>query len=160
MTEMDSRLAALEQRVRLLEDQLAIYRLISSYGPSVDTGSGEAAGDLWAEDGSYEFDTSRLDGPAGISAMVLSDGHQSLIRQGCAHILAMPVVTIEGDTARATGYSRVYRHNEDGYEVWRVSANHWDLQRTEHGWKVSKRVNRTIDGGPEARAILAQALAK
>lgn len=154
MTDLASRFAALEQRVRMLEDQMDIYRLISSYGPAVDTGSGEAAAALWDDEGSYEFDTSRLDGPAGIAEMVRSDGHQALIQQGCAHILAMPVVRVDGDTARATGYSRVYRHTADGYEVWRVSANHWELKRTTDGWKVIRRVNRTIDGAPEARQIL------
>lgn len=154
MTDLASRFAALEQRVRMLEDQLEIYRLISSYGPAVDTGSSDMAAALWDDEGTYEFDTSRLEGPAGIAEMVRSDGHQALIRQGCAHILAMPVVRVDGDTARATGYSRVYRHTAEGYEVWRVSANHWELKRTTDGWKVVRRVNRTIDGEPEAREIL------
>ena len=154
MTDLASRFAALEQRVRMLEDQLEIYRLISSYGPAVDTGSSDMAAALWDDEGTYEFDTSRLEGPAGIAEMVRSDGHQALIRQGCAHILAMPVVRVDGDTARATGYSRVYRHTAEGYEVWRVSANHWELKRTTDGWKVVRRVNRTINGEPEAREIL------
>jgi hypothetical protein len=157
-TNPEDRLAALEQRVRLLEDQIELYRLISSYGPAVDTGSSDAAGSLWAEDGAYEFDTSRLDGPKGIAAMVLSEGHQSLIRGGCAHILALPVVHVDGDHASATGYSRVYRHTAEGYEVWRVSANHWQFVRTPEGWRVAHRVNRTLDGSPEARDILARAI--
>lgn len=158
MTDGDDRLRALEARVAALEDQVALYHLISTYGPAVDTGSGAAAGALWAEDGVYEFDTSRLDGPEGISAMVAGDGHQGLIRQGCAHVLALPVVTVDGDEARATGYSRVYRHVGDAYEVWRVSANHWEFRRTPAGWRVTRRVNRTIDGSPEARDILRRAL--
>ncbi len=160
-TQRDARIAALEERVRLLEDQLELYRLISSYGPAVDTGSSDAAGALWHENGYYEFEaegTHRLDGPAEVAAMVLSDGHQALIRQGCAHILALPVVRVNGDTAAATGYSRVYRHTDNGYEVWRVSANHWDFRRTPAGWRVEGRVNQTLDGSPEARAILARAL--
>lgn len=158
MSDAEDRLAALEERVRLLEDQVELYRLISTYGPAVDTGSDQAAGALWDEDGAYEFDTSRLDGPAGISAMVRGETHQSLIRNGCAHILAMPVVTVSGDRARATGYSRVYRHVGDGYEVWRVSANHWEFRRTPAGWKVTRRVNRTLDGSTEARDILRRAV--
>lgn len=154
----DRRVRALEQRVALLEDKLALYHLISTYGPSVDTGSAEATGALWAEDGAYEFDTTRLDGPAGIAAMVEGDMHQGLVRQGCAHILALPVVTVDGDEARATGYSRVYRRVGDGYEVWRVSANHWRFRRTPDGWRVTHRVNRTLDGSPEAREILRRAL--
>lgn len=153
----EERIRALEQRLAALEDQLALYRLISTYGPAVDTGSGTEAAALWAEGGAYEFDTSRLDGPGGIAAMVAGDTHQGLIHQGCAHILALPVVTVDGDEARATGYSRVYRHVDDGYEVWRVSANHWRFRRTPEGWKVTHRVNRTLDGSPEARQILRRA---
>lgn len=154
----EDRMAALEARVRSLEDQLELYRLVSSYGPAVDTGSSEAAGSLWAEGGAYEFDSSRLDGPDGVAAMVLSDGHQSLIHHGCAHVMALPVVQVDGDRARATGYSRVYRHTDDGYQVWRVSANHWQFVRTPAGWRVSHRVNRTLDGSSEARDILARAI--
>jgi hypothetical protein len=153
----EDRLAALEERVRVLEDQLELYRLISSYGPAVDTGSSDVAGSLWAEGGAYEFDTSRLDGPSGVAAMVLSDGHQSLIKNGCAHILAFPVLRVDGDRAQATGYSRVYRHTDDGYQVWRVSANHWQFERTPEGWRVTHRANRTLDGSPEARDILVRA---
>jgi ketosteroid isomerase-like protein len=154
----ERRIRALEERVALLEDQLALYRLISTYGPAVDTGSAREAGALWDEDGAYEFDTSRLDGPAGIAAMVQGETHQGLVHQGCAHILALPVVTVDGDEARATGYSRVYRRVDDGYEVWRVSANHWRFRRTSDGWRVTHRVNRTLDGSPEARDILRRAL--
>ena len=155
---METRVRALEARVALLEDHVALYRLISTYGPAVDTGSGQEAGALWADDGAYEFDTSRLDGPGGIAAMVEGQGHQGLIRQGCAHILALPVIAVDGDEAHATGYSRVYRHVGNGYEVWRVSANHWRFRRTPEGWRVVHRVNRTIDGSPEAREILRHAL--
>ena len=158
MSDVEQRMSALEARVRELEDRLALYHLISTYGPAVDTGSAEAAGALWDEEGSYEFDTSRLDGPSGIAAMVRSDGHQGLVRNGCAHILALPVVTVDGDRARATGYSRVYRHVDDGYEVWRVSANHWEFSRTPDGLRVTRRVNRTLDGSEEARAILRNAV--
>ena len=158
MADADDRLRALEERVALLEDQLALYRLVSTYGPAVDTGSSQAAGALWHDDGVYEFDTTRLDGPDGIAAMVEGKGHQGLIQNGCAHVMAMPVVAVDGDTARATGYSRVYRHVGDGYEVWRVSANHWEFRRTPEGWKVTRRVNRTLDGGEEARQLLRRGL--
>lgn len=156
--DVSARLSAMEDRIRRLEDEIAICHLISSYGPAVDTGSGAAAGELWADRGTYQFDDTTLVGPADLEAMVAGEGHQSLIRQGCAHIMALPVVHVDGDRARATGYSRVYLHQTDGYEVWRVSANHWELERTPSGWKVTRRVNRTIDGAPEARDLLRRAL--
>jgi hypothetical protein len=154
MADPDARLQALEDRIQALEDQLAVYRLISSYGPAVDTGSSEEAAALWAEDGVYEFDSSRLEGANAVAAMVQSDGHQSLIRQGCAHVLALPVVRVEGDRAFAAGYSRVYRHVGDGYEVWRVSANRWELARTAAGWRVTRRTNHQLDGSDVPRQLL------
>ena len=155
--QLQDRLATLEERVGLLEDQLAIHRLINSWGPAVDTGNAEVAGSLFAEDGLLESDMSYLIGPAAVSAMVKAEGHQSLIRDGSAHIPAFPIVDIEGDQARATGYTRVYRHTDDGYEVWRVSANHWEFRRTHDGWRVARRTNHVIEGGPEANKILARA---
>jgi hypothetical protein len=158
MSDLEDRLRVLEERVKLLEDQLSVYRAVSTYGPAVDTGSSEVAGALWADGGVYEFDASRLDGPEAVAAMVKSDGHQALIRSGCAHILALPIVDVDGDRAEATGYSRVYRHVGDGYEVWRVSANHWKFARTPEGWRVTQRSNRTLDGSEEARQILRRGL--
>jgi hypothetical protein len=36
--ELEARFAGVEERVRRLEDQVAIHRLINSWGPAVDTG--------------------------------------------------------------------------------------------------------------------------
>jgi ketosteroid isomerase-like protein len=146
---------ALEARIARLEDQLAIHRLINSWGPAVDTGQAEAAAALFSDDAVLKSDMSHLIGPAAIEEMVHSDGQQALIRQGSAHIPAFPLVEIDGDSARALGYSRVYLHTESGYEVWRVSANYWEFRRTANGWRVSSRINHVIDGGPEAQELLA-----
>jgi ketosteroid isomerase-like protein len=146
---------ALEARVARLEDQVAIHRLINSWGPAVDTGQAEAAASLFSEDAVLRSDMSHLVGPAAIEEMVHSDGQQALIRQGSAHIPAFPLVDIDGDRARAIGYSRVYLHTDSGYEVWRVSANYWEFSRTANGWRVSSRTNHVIDGGSEAQELLA-----
>jgi len=158
-TQYDDRLAALEARLQMLEDQLAVQQLLNRWGPAVDTGNSAAAAALWTDDGVLESEISYLDGPADVAAMVESEGQQSLIRQGCAHVQAFPLITVEGDRATATGYSRVYLHQEDGsYEVWRVSANRWEFARTTSGWRATRRTNHVIDGGPEARALLRSGL--
>jgi hypothetical protein len=155
-TLVQDRLVALERRVGLLEDEVAIHRLINSWGPAVDTGNAEAAAALFADEGILESDLSYLIGPAAIAAMVNGEGHQSLIRGGSAHIPAFPVVQIAEDRAIATGYTRVYRHTDEGYEVWRLSANRWEFLRTAEGGRVTRRTNHVIDGGPEAPTILKQ----
>jgi hypothetical protein len=156
--ELQDRLTVLEARLRVVEDQLAILKLINSWGPAVDTGHSEAAASLWASDGVLESDLSYLVGPPAVAAMVESDGQQALIRDGSAHVPAVPVIVVAGDTAQATGYTCVYRHTSQGYEVWRVSANHWDFRREPTGWRVTRRTTQVIDGGQKAQELLRRAL--
>jgi hypothetical protein len=156
--EDDDRLAVLERRLQRLEDEVAVLRLVNSWGPAVDTGSSEAAAALWHEDGVLESDLSHLQGPGAVFAMVESDGQQALITQGCAHVQSAPIVRIDGDEAQAVTYSQVYLHSDDGHAVWRVSANLWEFARTPVGWRVTRRANRVIDGGTEAHEILVRAL--
>jgi hypothetical protein len=153
----EDRLAVLEQRVRQLEDEVAVLRLVNSWGPAVDTGSSEAAAALWHEDGVLESDLSHLQGPGAVFAMVESDGQQALITQGCAHVQSAPIIRIDGDEAEAVTYSQVYLHADEGHTVWRVSANLWQCRRTPDGWRVTRRANRVIDGSTEAHEILARA---
>ena len=159
-TELQDRLAVMEERLRLLEDQLALLRLINTWGPAVDTGHSEAAASLWTDDGVLESDMSYLVGPQAVAAMVEGDGQQALVQQGSAHVPAFPVVTVAGDRASATGYTTVYRHTPEGYEVWRVSANHWEFHRGAGGWRVARRTAQVIDGGPKAKELLRGALEK
>ncbi|HTU38844.1 MAG TPA: nuclear transport factor 2 family protein [Acidimicrobiales bacterium] len=155
---LSKRLASLEARVRALEDQAAVLRLVCSWGPAVDSGDSEAASGLWDERGVLESDLSRLEGPAAVAAMVQSAGQQALIRQGCAHVQTAPIVDIVGDDAVVTTYSQVFLHGEEAHEVWRVSANRWECRRTPAGWRLTRRVNRVIDGSSAPRELLANAL--
>src|SRR4051794_8725662 len=69
MTPELERLAARLQRV---EDELAIRRLILSYGPAADAGETGRAGALWADDGEYDWDPSQpaLQGPDAVDRML------------------------------------------------------------------------------------------
>ena len=86
MTDLESRIAGLEIRLRRAEDQLEIINLIASYGPLVDSGDGDGAASLWTEDGVYEVDTGTYEGRDGISGMVESGPHQKLVQRGCLHM--------------------------------------------------------------------------
>jgi hypothetical protein len=154
---IEDRLVALERRVQELEDTLAVMRLVNTWGPAVDTGSSQEAADLWDEGGLLESDLSRLEGPAAVRAMVESEGQQALIERGCAHVQSAPVITVDGDRATAIAYSQVFLHSDDGYDVWRVSANRWECRRTPDGWRLTRRVNRVIDGSFASHGILVRA---
>ena len=50
-----SRIDALERRLRDVEDQLAIYRLLAAYGLAVDSRTEAATAGLWTETGRYDY---------------------------------------------------------------------------------------------------------
>ncbi|WP_244928823.1 nuclear transport factor 2 family protein [Nocardioides sp. W7] len=154
-TDVTTRLAALEGRLRQLEDEREIQHLIAGYGPLVDAGAADEVAALWTEDGVYDVDEVFLGNQEAIRAMVLSKGHQGWIRGGCAHFVGPARVTVDGDDAVAVGHSLMVVNTEDGFVVRRATANHWQLRRTPEGWRATVRTNRVLDGRPESPALLA-----
>lgn len=148
-------LARLEQ----LEKRVALYDLIASYGPAVDSGSAEAAGTLWGEEGTYDYGDHTLVGRSAVEAMVKGPQHQSLIADGAAHLLSFPMVQIDGDGATVTCYSQVWIHKDKRFVAWRVSANRWELSWDGAAWQVESRQTYPLNGDEKARALLAQAVA-
>jgi hypothetical protein len=126
----EERLARLETRLLRLEDELAITRLVASYGPLVDAGEAEAVAGLWADDGAYDVEGWQMTSRADIRAMVESDGHQ--------------------------GESILVRHREGSYSVRRAGANHFHLRRERDGWRIAHRTTRALDGSAEARDLLSR----
>jgi hypothetical protein len=159
--DLEGTVRSLEKRVGELEDQLAIYNLMFTYGPAADSGSCKEAAHLWTADGVYDVgDTGKLTGHGELQKMYESQGHQSLIKKGASHLTASPHVVVNGDTAVATCYSFVFAHENGTYKVWRVSSNRWDLVRESGRWRIKRRTNRLLNGSEEARALLARAVAE
>lgn len=155
---LEEAVAALQARVRQLEDHLEITQLVAQYGPSVDSGSAQATADLWTQDGSFDaVGAITMRGHEQIAGMVRSQGHQDLILHGCGHVLTVPHVVVDGDEARGRSYALNIRWDPEQQRFWvaRLSANTWHWVRTDEGWKVKDRVNANLDGTPEHRAILA-----
>jgi uncharacterized protein (TIGR02246 family) len=151
MAELSARMAELERRLRAVEDELAIHKLIVRYGLAVDTGDAERTAALFAEDGVYDADVRRMRGRAEIADMVRSERHQGMVGR-CAHQIGPAVVTVDGDRAEARGYSRVYLHGDDGIAIYRVSFNRWQLQRRAGEWIIVHRLTRLL-GHDEAVAV-------
>jgi uncharacterized protein (TIGR02246 family) len=146
---------SMDDRLRCLEDMEAIRKLIASYGPLADIGDAQGVAALWAENGSYSVgDFGEAQGWEQIGALILSDTHQELLTAGCGHILTAPHITLDGDSAIAINHSVVFRKAGDNHKAWRVSANRWELVRTDDGWRVQHRHNRPLNGDGAARALL------
>lgn len=147
---VEDRLAALEARLRGAEDQLEIIRLINTYGPLVDSGEGQAAAHLWIEGGVYDLGAARPKAYDDIAAMYDGQHHQELIHTGCAHLMATPRITVNGDKAEAVGYSFIVLKEGERWFVYRAAINHWTLARTPEGWRIVERYNRVIDGSKDS----------
>lgn len=144
---------SLEERLQALEDRAFITELLASYGPLADAGNGAGIGELWDSAGTYTFDSTTLE-RSQVGALVELESHRELMRAGCAHFLGSPTIRIEGDSATAVNHSVVFVHRDGVWIAERVSANRWELVRTETGWKVANRTNRLLTGAEEARALL------
>ena len=158
MATIDERFAALERRIALLEDQVAIYQLMAAYGPAADSGSTDRATSLWAEDGIYDLHSRVMTGRGEIAQELEGEWHQGLIAQGSGHIVSMPYVVVDGDQAVATCHSRLYRREGEAYRVISCSANRWEFVRGARGWQVKRRISRRLDGSEGSHALLAEGI--
>ncbi|MBU3993350.1 MAG: nuclear transport factor 2 family protein [Alphaproteobacteria bacterium] len=159
METIEQRLDRLEREVALQRDEIQIRQLIASYSPKVDTSDrlerSRLLAELWTEDGVYDIGgIARVEGREAI-AQVFVGMHFEQVREGVCHVMGLPFIRIDGDTALALNYSVVMR--PDGAErffPWRVSMNRWDLVRQGGKWLIRHRLNRLMTGEEETRAAL------
>jgi hypothetical protein len=163
----------LEQRLRLVEDKLAIYHLIASHPPAADTGNETYYRNAFTRDAIVDLGGGKgATGNDAIGAVVARPEHREAIAGGLCHFAGLPRVEIDGDTAIAVSYLQIVTPHHGaalmdvpghgatpGFRIHRVGANRWDLVRTADGWKVKRRMLRPLDGSKDARELLAQAVA-
>ena len=160
---LDERITALESRLRAAEDHLEILNLLNRYGPLVDCGAARAAAELWIKGGGYNYsggrsNGTRLEAPDNLIEIYEGTGHLGLIGAGCSHLTATPVITINGDTANAIGYTYVILKEDNRWFIFRAAINEWKLLRTENGWRIAERFNRTINGSEESHEVMRRIL--
>jgi uncharacterized protein (TIGR02246 family) len=151
----EEHLDRLEERLQRLEDELAVTRLIASYGPLVDAGDADGVAALWAKDGDYDVEGWHMRDRDEVRAMVLSKAHQRFIGEGSVHFVAPAHVTVDGDQALAVCESILVLHRDGEFQIARAGANRIHLRRSVDGWQIVNRRTRTLDGSDEARALLA-----
>ncbi|MEE2032537.1 nuclear transport factor 2 family protein [Rhodococcus chondri] len=159
MTDTADQVAALLERVQILEDKAAIQEVLTAYGPAVDSGDAETVETLWAEDAVYDTDIRVMEGRDAIVEMVRTRPHQDYINEGCGHLLDPVNIRLDGDTAVVTCHSLLLRRNldADSFRVWRVSANRFELARIEGSWKIKRRTARVLDGTAAGHDLFARA---
>ena len=164
---------SLNDRLRAVEDRLAIFHLIASHPPAADTGTDRYYREAFVADG--EMDLGGGKGARGndtIGALVKTPEHQAAIAGGLCHFAGLPRVEIDGDSAVAISYLQIITPDRQGaprevsghgsttgFRIHRVGANRWDLRRGKDGWKVVRRTLRPLDGTDDAQALLRKAIA-
>ena len=164
---------SLEDRVRTIEDKLAIFHLIASHPPAADTGTDRYYREAFVADG--EMDLGGGKGARGndtIGALVKTPEHEAAIAGGLCHFAGLPRVEIKGDSAVALSYLQIITPDRQaaprevsghgsttGFRIHRVGANRWELRRGKDGWKVVRRTLRALDGTDDAQALLRTAIA-
>lgn len=155
----EDRMAAIERRLAILEDERDIARLIASYGPLVDSGDADSVAQLWTVDGSYDVGDWVMSGRDDVAAMVRSDAHQGLIAKGCCHFFGPPVIEVSGDDAVAVCESTLLvRRESGGYAVTRAGVHVLRLRRDADRWGIASRVARQLDGTAAGPDLIAEAL--
>jgi hypothetical protein len=150
----------LRERLRRVEDELEIRRLVNSYGPAADAGLTSFAASVWLEDGVYDWDAGGEPhvGSAAVDEMLQGENHKRLIAHGVAHFAGPLLVDLDGDRATALNYSLIMRREENRFYLWRVSAARWDLERAGTTWRVRRRTNRLMDETGVGRRLFGDTL--
>ncbi len=148
MSDLEATVERLAARLQAVEDELAITRLLTSYGFAVDGDDPEACADLYSPAAVVTIDdVTTLRGRAELRGIVTSDAHQAIL-PGCAHVMGPFTVHISADTATATGYATVYVADEAGRRVWRQSLSRWTLARRDSRWAVQRRESWAVGREP------------
>lgn len=169
----DDNSSVVEQRLRIIEDKLAIYELIAAHPPSADTGLAEYTASVYRQDAVF-YRGEGLDGATGveaIAAFILRPAHEEAIQGGLAHFAGLPLIDLRGDTAIVTSYLQLLQLDKQGerremanhgfstgYRIHRVVVNRWELERHAGSWKIRSRTLLPVDGSEAPRQLLARGL--
>lgn len=165
MSDIEQRLAALEERVRELEDEREIRELLSRYGYYADACLDDEYLALFTEDGAMDVSQGGTDDPysvlrwQGQEAMrkFLTDrtaAHGNGFAGRSMHLQGNNLtVTVRGDTAVAAGYSFIFHQDGPQLKLLSASTNSWKLTKTGGVWRIAERKRRML-GAPDTADVL------
>lgn len=158
-------------RIIATEDRLEILNLLAGSAFSSDVASESYWTNMFAEDATFDRGATRQNkGRDEILKIINSPEQKEAIKGGMTHLAMLPHITLNGDTAVATGYLLIVmpdttashvqlpgKGTSSGFSIYQLTVNQWKLLRTTAGWKVSSRTVRPISSA-DSRVILQQAV--
>lgn len=145
--ELLTRLESLERRLAEREAEAAIVRALYTLGHTIDYGDNDLWVDGFAEDAVFEMvEVSEHDrvvrvqhhGRDKLAAFI--PGHSHAPAHFHKHLVADPIVTVEGDRAHAESYMTRIDKGTDGPFLWSIGRYLDDFVRSSDGkWRIAKR---------------------
>lgn len=134
----------LEERLRRLEDILAIQQLFIDYGLALDTGDLDQYAQLFATQGTVNLGPiGRATGRNEIRAL-MAQTLEGLVGSSF-HIVSSPQITLHGDTATSQVMWTVIHRDKNGQpQVTMIGKHHDELIREDGEWKIQFRKG-TVD---------------
>jgi len=164
--------SSLLQRVLALEDRFAIYNLLASQPPVIESGEKQLYLDLFAQGGVLDR------GELGVTTVnEMAENYEKVgmpeaLASGLAHFPGLPYVAVEGETALAISYLLTVMPDPTaeevglaahgrgrGHRIFRLVANRWELKKEDGAWKIARRTLRHHNGSGAARELLHKTLA-
>ena len=161
----------LRARITATEDRLEILNLLAGSAFSSDVASEAYWKKIFTEDAVFDRGQGLQDkGQAEILKIVNNPSQNEAIKSGMTHLAMLPHITLNGDSAVATGYLLIVMPDtaashvklpgkgvSSGFSIYQLTVNRWQLVRTTDGWKVSQRTVRPLSSN-DSRDILKQAI--
>jgi SnoaL-like domain len=129
-------------------DHVAIAQVVQLYCRALDDGHYERLGAVFSDDAVLRYTLGDAEPvPVPFAGMVERLREFNRRFTHTQHLLGVPYIEIEGDTAHATTALRalhVWRHDGET-KTWIVYGTYWDqLRRTPVGWRIHERLFRAF----------------
>jgi len=144
------RIAVLEAKVAELQAREEIRELFSRYGLSADTGDARAWSEVWAREGVYDGAGGRIQGRQAFFDAIedpQATHKREIEGKGSLHTTGSLMIRVNGDDAWAEGPTLVWVGEGEGYRIYSLSYNHWDLHKTDGRWEIVRRMSRPVAPG-------------
>ena len=142
---------SLEERLRRLEDILAIQQLFIDYGLALDAGDFDRYAQLFAVQGTVNLGPiGRATGRSEIQALMVQT-LEGLVGSSF-HIVSSPQINLHGDIATSQVMWTVIHRDKNGQpQVTMIGKHHDELIRENGEWKIQTRKG-TVDIPSQYRA--------
>ena len=137
-----------DQRLRKVEDQLAIQRVLVEYSARLDARDFAGYASLFAREGTWQNGNTVRKGRAEIEAMLaglFGTPAPGFVNREDYHLVSNPQVDVDGDKATARSRHLLVMRGPDGSPVPSLAGLYEDeFVREDGAWKILRRVDNPI----------------